>query len=344
MIGYYVHHQGRGHLHRALAVQEALGEPVTVLSSLEPPPDQRVGWVRLERDDLGVEPGDEGGRESRDVTARGRLHWVPRGDTGLAARMQQVSAWLVAARPRLLVADVSVEVALLARLHGVPVVGVVLPGRRDDAAHLLGFDVADRLVGMWPPEVTPAMLPGLPAPVVRRVHAVGALSRRPVVEPGTRRPGPPRVVVLGGAGGSQISEAALAEAMRSAPGWEWRVCGPPGPWVEDPHALVRDADVVITHAGQNAVAEVAAARRPAVLVPQERPHEEQRVSAAAIRAGGWPVLVEQDLPTTGWAERLTRAAALDGTRWATWCDGAAAQRFAAVLAPERAGEPVEVPA
>ncbi|QGA07533.1 hypothetical protein GFH29_09135 [Nocardioides sp. dk884] len=128
--------------------------------------------------------------------------------------------------------------------------------------------------------------------------------------------------------------------MRSAPGWEWQVCGPPGPWVADPHALVCDADVVITHAGQNAVAEVAAARRPAVLVPQDRPHEEQRVSAAAIGAGGWPVLVEETFPSDGWAARLERAAALDGRRWASWCDGAAAQRFAAVLA----GDPVGAPA
>ncbi|QGA07532.1 hypothetical protein [Nocardioides sp. dk884] len=162
MIGYYVHHQGRGHLHRALAVQQALDEPVTVLSSLAPPTGHPGDWVHLDRDDLGIEP--------REPTAGGRLHWVPVGDDGLAARMQQLSAWLATARPRLLVSDVSVEVALLARLHGVPVVGVVLPGRRDDAAHLLGFDVADRLVAMWPPTATPAMLPGLPARVVRRVE------------------------------------------------------------------------------------------------------------------------------------------------------------------------------
>ncbi|WP_166138780.1 glycosyltransferase [Nocardioides ochotonae] len=328
MIGYYVHHQGRGHLHRALAVQQALEEPVTLLSSLAPPVGHTEAWVHLDRDDLGTDP--------RDPTAAGRLHWVPVGDDGLAVRMQQLSAWLATARPRLLVSDVSVEVALLARLHGVPVVGVVLPGRRDDAAHLLGFDVADRLVGMWPPAATPAMLPGLPAHVVRRVEAVGALSRQPLREPGVRRPGPPRVVLLGGAGGSAISADAVTAAMRSAPGWEWQVCGPPGPWVEDPHALVRDADVVITHAGQNAVAEVAAARRPAVLVPQDRPHDEQRVSAAALGAGGWPVLVEGTFPTDGWAARLERAASLDGRIWEGWCDGAAAQRFAAVLS----GDPV----
>jgi len=39
VIGYYVHHLGHGHLHRALSVARTLGEPVTGFSSLPPPAD-----------------------------------------------------------------------------------------------------------------------------------------------------------------------------------------------------------------------------------------------------------------------------------------------------------------
>jgi hypothetical protein len=121
-------------------------------------------------------------------------------------------------------------------------------------------------------------------------------------------------------------------AREQTPGWEWTVLdGSPGTWTEDPFAVVSGADVVVTHAGQNAVAEVAAARGPAVVVPQQRPHEEQVTTAAVLRRGPWPAVVVDRLPTDGWAALLDRAALLDGRAWADWCDGRAASRFADLL-------------
>ena len=312
MIGYYVHHVGRGHLHRARELARVLDEPVVGLSSLPRPAGWVGEWVELDRDDVGGTPVDP--------TAHGRLHWVPAGDEGLSRRSAQVSAWLARARPRLVVADVSVEVALLTRLHGVPVVTVVQPGRRTDPAHLLGYDVADRLVAFWPPVATDALLPGVPASVREKVVAVGALSRFPVASPRRRRPGPPRAVVLSGAGGGWDG------AMTPPHGWEWTVLGR-GSWTEDPWSAVAAADVVVTHAGQNALAEVAAARRPAVVVAQDRPHDEQLVAASFLRSAPWPAVVEED-----WAERLDEARHLDGRAWSAWCDGRAGERFAAVVA------------
>jgi hypothetical protein len=43
------------------------------------------------------------------------------------------------------------------------------------------------------------------------------------------------------------------------------------------------ADVVITHAGQSCVADVAAARRPAIVLPQPRPFDEQHATAETLR-------------------------------------------------------------
>lgn len=328
MIGYYVHHVGSGHLHRATAVaralQDATGEPVTGLSSLPVSPDWPGAWVDLERDDEAPVADDR--------TARDRLHWAPLGHPGLRARMAEVSSWVGNVAPTAFVVDVSVEVALLVRLHGVPVVTVVGPGERGDAAHRLGYDVADALVGCWPPAAA-GMLRGVPPEVAERVRPVGAVSRYPVQPPGPRRPGPPRVLLLAGTGGHALSAEALDEARAETEGWEWTVLDRAlGTWVEDPSGLLADADVVVTHAGQNALAEVAAARRPAVVVPQDRPHHEQEVTAEVLRHGGWPALVEEVWPHTGWASRLERARALDGADWAGWCDGGAAQRIADVVA------------
>lgn len=322
-LGWYVHHHGRGHLHRVLAVARELDEPVTGLSSL-PRPDGWAGdWVHLAPDDPPSTVGDP--------TAGGRLHWVPPHHPGLSRRSHQLSAWLDAARPRAVVVDVSVEVTLLVRLHGVPVVGVVLPGRRDDAAHLLALDVSDVLVGAWPEEATAAMLPGLPTEVHERVRAVGGLSRHPVAQ---RSPHARTATFLGGAGGHDLAPEALADllcrARASTPTWSWEVAGP-GRWHDDVAGLLERSSVVVTHAGQNALAEVAAARRPAVVVPQARPHEEQLTSAAALAAGGWPVTVLPALPESGWPDLLERTADQDGARWSSWVDGGAAGRFAALL-------------
>ncbi len=337
-IGYYVHHHGRGHLHRAGAVARALarrhGCTVTGLSSFPRPAewsgDWAGGWLELARDDdpLPPLPADHG-----DVTAGGRLHWVPRDHAGLLRRTTQLSTWLAEARPAAVVVDVSVEVSLLVRLHGVPVVGVVLPGERTDAPHRLALDTADALVGCWPDEATAAMLPGLPADVRARVHGVGGLSRHPVGD--VPPPGRRTVLYLGGAGGHDLGDAELdarlAAAQEQTPTWTWEVADARR-WRPDTRTLLHGADVVVTHTGQNAVAEVAAARRPAVLVPQRRPHDEQAATARVLAAGGWPAVVEPTLPADGWAERLERCAALDATTWARWGDGGAADRFADVVA------------
>lgn len=338
VIGYYVHHHGRGHLHRAGAVARALADrhgcAVTGLSSFPRPEewdgDWAGGWVQLDRDDdpRPALPADHG-----DVTAGGRLHWAPRGHVGLLRRTAQLSAWLEHARPRAVVVDVSVEVTLLVRLHGIPVVGVVLPGERTDAPHRLALDAADAIVGCWPDDLTDAMLPGLPAAVRARVHGVGGLSRHPVGD--VPVPGRRTVLFLGGVGGHDLSDAEvdarLAAAQDQTPGWTWEVADARR-WRPDTRTLLQQADVVVTHTGQNAVAEVAAARRPAVLVPQSRPHDEQHTTGRVLADGSWPALVEPALPADGWAGRLERCAALDPAGWARWCDGGAADRFADVVA------------
>ncbi|NHC24562.1 UDP-N-acetylglucosamine--N-acetylmuramyl-(pentapeptide) pyrophosphoryl-undecaprenol N-acetylglucosamine transferase [Nocardioides sp. IC4_145] len=326
-IGYYVHHVGRGHLHRAGSIAAELargGVEVTGLSTLPEPAGWPSPWVQLARDDEGVDPARDA------VTAGGRLHWVPRHAAGLRDRSAAISAWIGATAPRAMVVDVSVEVCLLARLHGVPVVSAVLPGVRDDAPHLLGADVADALLAFWPAEATARGMVR-PAALADRVTAVGGLARYAVADPAPRRKGAPRVTYLAGSGGHDLDPVLLAEARRETPDWEWTVLGGTAPWVDDPRSAIAEADVVVTHAGQNALAEVAALRRPCVVVPQDRPHDEQHTTARVLDAGPWPAVARETFPVTGWAALLDEARGLDGAAWAGWCDGGAAARAAEVV-------------
>ncbi len=325
MIGYYVHHHGHGHRHRATAVARCLDVPVTGLSSVPRPADWPGDWVELPRDDAGgaVEP-----------TAGGTLHWAPEHDDGLSERMAAVSAWIERTRPSLLVCDVSVEVALLARLHGVPVVTMVLPGVRDDVPHRTVHALARRVVAAWPEHV-PGMTAGLDGVGDRMVH-VGAISRFDGREPAPRTDRRPHVVVLGGTGGD-ADTATLVSARESVPDWRWTVLdGSAGTWDDDPWALLCTADVVVTHAGQNAVAEVAAARVPAVVVPQPRPHEEQAWTARALVAGGWPVVALEDRLGHHWPDVLDVVRRLPTERWSAWNDGGGARRLAALIEDEAA--------
>ncbi|WP_205472487.1 glycosyltransferase [Nocardioides sp. SYSU D00038] len=324
MIGYYVHHHGLGHLHRALQVADALGEPVTALSSLPRPADWTGPWIELDRD-------DEDPTQLR-PSAGDRLHWAPLGSHGLRSRMAEIASWIRHLSPRVVVVDVSVEVLLLVRLHGIPVVTVVQPGDRGDPAHLLGYDVADALVGCWPASAR-GLLRGVPGHVLDRVDCVGAMSRAAVSESSAPvAAGPRRATLLSGIGGSALDRELLDRMVAGTPGWEWTVLDRRlGTWVDDPAPVLAASDVVVTHAGQNALAEVAAARCPAVVVPQERPHGEQRCTAAVLAGGPWPVVVRDSFAGGDWAATLEQAGRLDGRDWASWCDGGAAARFAEVV-------------
>ncbi|AWB91100.1 glycosyltransferase [Aeromicrobium chenweiae] len=333
MIGYYVHHHGRGHLHRAMSVAAATDTVVVGMSSLPRPPEWTGPWLELPRDDEGPAPVD--------ASARGRLHWVPEMDAGLSARMAEISAWIAHVEPALMVVDISVEVSLLARLHGTPVVTTVLPGDRRDSAHDLVHSVARRVVAAWPSDVL-GMVDGLEAHH-DRLTCVGGLSRfdgREVVS----RPhdGERRVLVLAGAGDEGADAWDLAAARAATPGWTWDVLGPGAGWVDDPWEALCAADVVVTHAGQNAIAEVAAARRPAIVVPRPRPFGEQDSMAAALAADDrFPVSVfPEGIPTSGWSELLERTAALDGSGWSAWSDGKGAARMGQVIAEELARAPM----
>lgn len=327
MIGYYVHHRGDGHVTRAASIAARFGAgQVTGLSSLPRPDGWEGGWIELARDD------DEAAGEAAEPAAGGALHWAPLHHPGLRERMGQIAAWVRDAAPALVVVDVSVEVSVAVRAMGVPVVVMGMPGDRRDAAHQLAYRVADAIVAPWPGWADP--LAG-GAAWRAKTHAVGAISRFDGRSPGAALPpldGRRRVLVLSGRGGTGLTAEALAAAERATPDWAWTALGPPGDrWVADPWPRLLDADVVITHAGQNAIADLAAARRPAVVIPQARPHAEQRAMAAALRESDLAI-VRDTWPAAGaWPDLLARAAGRDGGRWARWNDGGGAARAASVL-------------
>ncbi len=220
MIGYYAHHQGAGHLTRMQSIAAVLDEPVWGLSSAPRPAGWTGGWTDLARDD---EPWPEHVAD-HDATAHGVLHWVPRHHSGLARRAAQLTAWAADEQPRALVVDVSVEVAMLGRLSGVPTVVVAMPGRREDRAHRLAYDTADALLAPWPRGAHDLHWPDR---WTDKAWFVGGISRFDGRQPATAstlttqttdRDGGRTVLLLWGAGGRSTTAADVQAAKVATPG------------------------------------------------------------------------------------------------------------------------------
>ncbi|MDQ4038950.1 MAG: hypothetical protein M3313_11545 [Actinomycetota bacterium] len=357
MIGYYAHHVGAGHLHRAAAVAAHLGRGMTVLTSADC--HVSVNQVRLARDD---DPPAEG-----DVTAGHSLHWVPVGHNGLRDRTSQIVGWTEEQRCSVLVSDVSVEVLLLTRLLSIPPVAVAMRGRRLDRPHALGYDVSCAIIAPWP-RLTHGRWPQRWLDKTVWVGPVSRFDGRARV-PG-RCQGPGRCVVLMlGRGGDSMTETALSEAA-AVPDTHWHLLGRPpehpevstaeqhggssdrdgrdrdsvdrgssdrhatverAGWLADPWPVLCRADVVVTAPGDAAIADIAAAGRPLIVVPQHRPFDEQQAQAAAL-VRHWLCLSVPTWPDRQhWPELLDRAQSLGGAGWSAYYDGLGSARMAAEL-------------
>lgn len=330
MIGYYIHHHGFGHLARATSICAQLHQPVTALSSLDiAAPHPFAAVVRLPRDD---QP-----ESVSEPTAHGVLHWAPLHHSGFQARMDAIARWVAAERPQAFVTDVSVEVAAFVRLLGVPVIVMALPGNRIDAPHLLAHRLADHIVAAWPKELC---IPPWLRPYLDKTSYVGGISRfdgrqNPTIgETDSDSEASPsqvtRVVVLGGA--SEAFGAAIEDLDRACPGTTWTHLGGVGRcWSDDPWPQICAADVVVTHGGQSCIADIALAKRPAVVIPQPRPFDEQHATASVLRRHRLATVVHGWPDVRAWPALLAHARTGQPSRWARWkVEGAAARAAAAI--------------
>ncbi|TRW82884.1 hypothetical protein FK535_12610 [Mycolicibacterium sp. 018/SC-01/001] len=324
MIGYYVHHHGRGHAARARSICAWVDEPVTFFSSLPRPFPLRPAdrWVQLPLD------VPEDGSAPTDPGSNGRLHWAPMHVMGLAERALEVLRVAVDAGLRRLVVDVSVEIALLGRLAGLPVTVMAMPGDRTDAPHRLAYDIADQIVAPWSADL---YRPPWLREHADRTHFVGSISQFENRACGTGSAARPTGVLLGGLGGDDLPADAVEQLRATLPQYRWIALGATG-WVDDPWPVLRDADLVVTHAGQNAVADVALTRAAVIVIPQHRPFAEQHATAAALADAGLTVDLPEWPARDRWPALLAGTLALDRSAWSRLRVRGAAARAAEVIA------------
>lgn len=335
-IGYYVHHQGVGHWQRACAIAAALDRPCTLIGTFAGIDTAEAPGPVLDLPDDRLDEGFDG-RDGEASRPHG-LHYAPLAHRGIRTRMARIAAWAEATDPLLLVVDVSVEVALLARLLSLPTLVFRLAGTRTDLPHLEAFRSADRLIAPFP---EPLEAEGVPDWVRAKTDYAGFLGR-PLAGREDGDAGGPIVVVFGrGGGGGALAN--LAAAARAVPERDWHVLGPVTGegerpvnlhlhgWVPDADAWIARAGLVVGGAGDGVVAAVAARGRRFLCLPEERAYGEQVEKARAlVRLGA--AVVHEGWPEAGLWPGLVRAGlALDPSPIAALSDPEAIRRAADLI-------------
>ncbi|WP_338664158.1 glycosyltransferase [Pararoseomonas sp. SCSIO 73927] len=325
-VGYYVHHHGMGHWHRAAALARHMRHPVTLIGTVAEPREAPCPVLALP-DDAGADPrnGDPAGVPG--------LHYAPVHHEGMRARGAIMAEWIARERPALMVVDVSVEVAVLSRLLSTPFLYFRLAGTRDDPPHLTAFRAAEALIAPFPDALED---PATPDWMRAKTFHAGFLSgggAAPLSGGG--------IVAAFGRGGAGGDASALAAAARAVPDRRWRVLGPVSGsadlppnlellgWREDASAILAEADLVIGGGGDGLVAEVAALGKRFLCLPEPRPFDEQGVKARRLAAMGAAV-VREEWPQD-WTDTIAAALALDPARIAALHDPQAMARTAAFI-------------
>ena len=351
-ISFFVHHQGRGHANRTMALISEFSRerPVSVMTAgphlfdgfsrdieIITLPDMIGAAVPTPR--LFAEPTPQ------------VMHCVPLGLSAMRKTMRGIIDHLDDREVGLFVVDVSSEIAMLARIASCPAVQIRMHGDRLDIGHIGSYESS---VGMLAPFDERLEQDDYPAHLRAKTVYTGGLcttvGKIPSKAEARQKLGldPERevIVVVTGGGGSGTPLAPLTVAARAAPNALWLTVGPTHReghetdfsnlrelgWVPDVTDYLVAADIVIASVGDNTIHEIARVEQKLIVFPEWRYFGEQVRKAeelvklgTAVSAPAWP----GDL--TGWQELLARARQLDGKRLGTLYDPDAARRGAAWL-------------
>lgn len=334
-IGYYVHHHGEGHRQRALALAACCPDRMVMLGTGLAGRTGRIQAIDLPDDRMADVQAFDG--IDATVSRPNALHYAPLDHDGVRERMGTIARWIAQHRPALMVVDVSVEVAMLARLCATPVAFVRLSGRRDDTAHCEAYRASSLLITPFARQLDDPEVPDwvrnktmyCPGIVTHHPHAADVAARS--------------VLVVAGRGGAPLNGRLVAEAAAATPTYRWEVigfadlpdCRPDNltfaGWVDDAMARIAEAEIVIGAAGDGLVNAVIAMGKPFVCCPEPRPFDEQIRKAQGLRAAGAAVVIEEWPAATDWPSILADVTDLDRRQLAALGDPSGAVRTMTAL-------------
>ena len=314
-VSYYAHHFGSGHLRHAQKVASSELFDLQVTST----GPQSTSLLNGRLDYVPLSPDVGSADQKMAATASSYLHYAPT-DALIQQRFAELNQAWHKFKPDVVMVDVSVEVALFARLSGYRVAFRRMPGDRNDNAHQLAYELADTIFAYFPAAFEE------PEHLAKFGHKSHYLSVAEPLENVSALDGHfglserSRVVVQTSLA-SSISLDQVIRAATDSPEWDWEVVGSvesgraalPANLVlhgilADPLPVLRSADVIVSSAGHNAVVAAASCRRPVLLVPEDRPYSEQAAFARTLHNVAGIHMLESWQASVHWPEVLGRTA------------------------------------
>ena len=328
-LGYYAHHHGSGHCRQidklaALLPAEAR-QQLTVFTSVT---SDTYTFAAIDEGRIVRLPAED---ERADDVLAGRagqywqpasLHYSPVGNSDIQQRSHKILDTIHQRHIDLMVVDVSVEVAMLCRAASVPYLYVRLPGIRDDVPHLNAFAGALALLAPYPRTLESTKTPEWISQKTLYLDFINTEQRNAqtyrdfikdlmqlitdekalsLMLNDKDKNTPTIVTVIKGYGGHQTIDAKLPELRQLLPHAFIISLGPINEDkrhyvdiavdVSDVTPFIEHSDYLLMACGLNAVAQAYDYATPLVVLPDDRPHQEQEVMAEALiiqgRAFSW---------------------------------------------------------
>lgn len=322
-LGYYAHHHGSGHCRqidklaallpvdarRQLIVFTSLSSDAYTFTSID-----ETQIVSLQAED-----------ECDDDVLKGRagkhwqpasLHYSPVGNSNIQKRSHQILDTIYQRKIDLMIIDVSVEVAMLCRAASIPYLYIRLPGIRDDTPHLNAFAGALALLAPYPRLLEATMTPEWVGKKTLYLDFINTAQQKELfyhefikilaklntsnVKDWKEAPHT-IITVIKGYGGHEAIDMKLPELRQLLPSAFIISLGPINDemryhvdiatQVNDVTPFMQHSDYLLMACGLNAVAQAYDYTTPLVVLPDDRPHQEQEVMAQALinqgRALSW---------------------------------------------------------
>lgn len=323
-LGYYAHHHGSGHCRQidklaALLPTEAR-QQLTVFTSLTSDTYtfaaiDEAQIVRLPAEDERVEDilAGRAGQYWQPTS----LHYSPVGNSDIQQRSHKILDTIYERHIDLMIIDVSVEVAILCRAASVPYLYVRLPGIRDDEPHLNAFAGALALLAPYPRTLESTKTPEWISQKTLYLDFINTQQKNAqtyqdfikhlmqlitdekalsLMLNDKNKDTPTIVTVIKGYGGHQAIDAKMPELRQLLPYAFIISLGPIdenkrhyvdiAAEVSNVTPFIEHSDYLLMACGLNAVAQAYDYATPLVVLPDDRPHQEQEVMAEALIAQG----------------------------------------------------------
>ncbi|MFN0257308.1 glycosyltransferase [Pedobacter ureilyticus] len=301
-FAFYIHHHGSGHFMRSLALAKQLeGSKVTLMGSgLERYRHLIPDWIDWFEIPLDLPEEDENlYRKTKPIG----LHYAPLNVQGQRQRVRMMTEFFAKEESLILIVDVSVEVAMLATLSGVPYITVRQHGIRNDEPHLIAYANALGLLAPYGSELHSREEDWL----YKKTFFSGGFSR---FRKSDETPSSGRVVsVLIGNGGTSIDQRLVRHLTSTCPDWHFHIIGLlTGEDTRSEHenvtyhgnnyapeALLKNSTIILGNAGHNTVMEIASLNRHLIVIPEDRPFQEQRIKSRQLAKMGFATEVDPSM-------------------------------------------------